>query len=65
MEIGGQFIIRKNDRGEKDLNFNLYVDERKARNHITSPFFKSSVIFKENLIGIHKYKTTIELNKPI
>ncbi len=53
------------ERVEKRLNFNLYVDERKARKHIASPFFKSSVIFKENLIGIHKYKTTIELNKPI
>ncbi len=52
------------ERVEKRLNFNLYVDERKVRKHIASPFFKSCVIFKEELVGIHKYKEKIVLNKP-
>ncbi len=49
----------------KDWSFGLYVDERKLRKQIASPFFKSSVIFKDQLVGIHKYKREILLDKPI
>ncbi len=52
------------ERVEKRLNFSLCVDEKKVRKCIASPFFKSSVIFKDNLVGIHKYKKEILLNKP-
>jgi len=53
------------ERTRERINFGLYCDPIKAEKAIAKPSFKKSIIFHENLVGIHKYKQKINLNKPI
>lgn len=47
------------------LNFQLITREDRIEWQLSSAFFKESVIFKEDLVGISKYRQKLELNKPI
>ncbi|HYS61174.1 MAG TPA: hypothetical protein VEM27_11320, partial [Gemmatimonadales bacterium] len=57
----GKTIERQRER----INFSLYCEPIKTEKAIAKPSFKRSIIFDENLVGIHKYKQNITLNKPI
>ncbi|XP_065223988.1 uncharacterized protein LOC135848125 [Planococcus citri] len=49
----------------KYMNFRLICNEKKLNTAIKKPSFKSSVIFSENLVGVHSFKSKVILNKPI
>ncbi|HZD82294.1 MAG TPA: DNA polymerase, partial [Nitrososphaeraceae archaeon] len=57
----GKFI--ENQRGR--ISFDLCCNETRIDKLIRSPFFKRSVIFKESLVGVHRYKQKQLLNRPI
>ncbi len=57
----GKFIENQRDR----INFDLVTEEKRLEKLIKSPFFKKSIIFKEKLVGIHRYKKQQLLNRPI
>ncbi|KAK9695201.1 hypothetical protein QE152_g33023 [Popillia japonica] len=50
-------------RKRQDLK--LYSNELKAQRAINKPTFRKCVIYGENLVFIHKYKTTVSFNKPV
>lgn len=49
----------------KEISFDLSSNESRTDKLEKSPFFKESVIFTENLVGIHRYKMAQKLDKPI
>eukprot|EP00732_Lithocolla_globosa_P003071 Lithocolla_globosa_v1_NODE_2290_length_2064_cov_73.453957.p1 type:complete len:383 gc:universal NODE_2290_length_2064_cov_73.453957:184-1332(+) len=49
----------------KRISFALVNDPEKAEKRVAKPTYKRSVIFNEDLVGIHMHKQKIELNKPI
>ncbi len=57
----GKFIENQRNR----ITFDLCTAEEKVDKLIRSPFFKKSVIFKEDLVGIHRYKKKQCLDRPI
>ncbi len=57
----GKFIENQRDR----ITFDLVSNEEQLKKMINSPFFKKSIIFNENLVGIHRYKKRQQLNRPI
>jgi hypothetical protein len=57
----GKFI--ENQRNY--MNFKLVCTEKALQKSIAKPSFRNSIIFSENLVGIHFYKSKITLNKPI
>ncbi len=57
----GKFI--ENQRGR--ITFDLVSNEERLTKLITSPFFKKTITFSENLVGVHRYKQRQLLNRPI
>jgi len=57
----GKFIENQRNR----INFRLVSNKKKLDKLVRSPFFKKSIIFKENLVGIHQYKKSQKLDRPI
>jgi len=57
----GKFIENQRNR----IMFDLCAKEEKVEKLIRSPFFKKSVIFTEDLVGIHRFKKQQCLDRPI
>lgn len=53
------------ENARKRINFELVNTVKRFEKLVNHPNFKSSVYFNENLVGIHKYKTTVQLKLPI
>lgn len=45
------------------VNFKLLSDVKKLEKSMSKSTFKRSVVFSENLFGIHFYKSIVKLNK--
>lgn len=57
----GKFIENQRNR----INFRLISDSKKLERAISKTSFLRSVVFNQNLVGIHSRRRIIKLNKPI